>query len=103
MWFPSLRTARPASSGTRPPSASPLLSCTSTRATDRVHFALARPTPDAHLDTDPVSGFRPADPVAGPHAGKLTTAFPGWMATARAVAIQPDGQIVAGGFAYPAG
>lgn len=72
------------------------ISATATAAT----FAVARYTPDGSLDSDPVSGFGPVDSATGRHAGKLTTVFLTGGSTARAVAVQPDGKIVVGGYAY---
>lgn len=84
-----------------------LVMTSSTSGVQVPDFALARYTPAGQLDTDPVTGFGPANAATGLRPGKFTTTFPGGTATtngstARAVAVQPDGKLVVAGQAYSA-
>lgn len=80
-------------------SAGTVVSSTSTTTVTRTDFALARYTADGRPDTDPVTGFGPLL-ASGLRAGKVTTPFGAGSSIGRAVAVQPDGQILLAGQGY---
>jgi uncharacterized delta-60 repeat protein len=58
---------------------------------------LARFNPNDSLDTDPITGFGPLDPVSGRRSGYVTTPFAVPMDLAYDLLLQADGKLVTGG------
>ena len=57
---------------------------------------VARYTSDGHLDTDPTTGFGPADPTSGSRLGFTTSHTANEAVTS--LALQPDGKILVAGY-----